>query len=59
MAKRKIKRSRKKIIGFSWKTQSGFRQALYENDFNSRQQFLKERRSFKRNKVRIKDIKKR
>lgn len=59
MVKRKRKGTRKKVIGFSWKTQSGFRQALYENDFDSRQQFLKERRSFKRNKVRIKDIKKR
>ena len=59
MAKRKVKRSRKKIIGFSWKTRSGFRQALYENDFNSRQQFLNERRSFKRHGIRIRDMKKR
>ena len=59
MAKRKIKRSRKKIIGFSWKTRSGFRQALHERDFENRKQFLNERRSFKRHHIRIRDMKKR
>lgn len=49
---------RKKIIGFSWKTRSGFRQALYEGDFDSRKKFLAERRSFKKNKIRIRDMKK-
>ena len=59
MVKRKTKRSRKKIVGFSWKTRSGFRQALYERDFDSRKQFLNERRSFKRHGIRIRDMKKR
>lgn len=60
MAKRKSSRKPKgrlRIYGFSWKTQNGQYQALYENDFDTRKQFLNERASFKRNKIRIIDHK--
>lgn len=61
MAKRKAaikrKKGRERICGFSWKTSNGNYQALYENDFDSRKQFINERASFKRNGIRIKDCK--
>ncbi len=55
MAKRKTKIGRERIYGFSWKTANGQRQALYEQDFDSRADFMKERHSFKRHHIRIKD----
>ena len=51
---KKAKRnSRKRIVEFSWKTPSGYRQSLNENDFYTRNDFLKERRSFKKNGIKI------
>lgn len=58
MAKRKLSRKpkgRKRIYGFSWKT-NGVRQAIYESDFDNRADFMKERASFKRHGIRIKDF---
>lgn len=54
--KRKTKIGRERIFGFSWKV-NGTRQAIYEQDCESRQAFMKERASFKRHHIRIKDYK--
>jgi ATP:corrinoid adenosyltransferase len=55
--KQKVKpKTRERIYGFSWKT-NGTRQAIYEQDCESRQAFMKERASFKRHHIRIKDYK--
>ena len=59
MAVKKIRRKtnigRERIYGFSWMTPSGYRQAIYEQDCDSRADFMKERASFKRHHIRIKD----
>ena len=47
-------KGRKRIYGFSW-TRNGVRQAIYENDFDNRADFMKERASFKKHGIRIKD----
>ena len=52
----KAKTGRERIYGFSWKT-NGQRQAIYENDCESRKAFMNERASFKRHHIRIKDFK--
>lgn len=54
--KRKTKIGREYIYGFSWKV-NGVRQAIYEQDCESRQAFMRERASFKRHHIRIKDHK--
>lgn len=56
MAKKKAKTGRERIYGFSWKV-NGTRQAIYEQDCESRQAFMRERASFKRHHIRIKDYK--
>lgn len=59
MARQKVKRKskgRQRIYGFSW-THAGQTQALYENDFNTRKDFLRERESFRKNGIKIKDYK--
>jgi len=59
MAKRKTSRKPKgrlRIYGFSWKS-NGVGQALYENDFDNRHDFMQERANFKRHNIRIKDYK--
>ena len=53
----KKQKGRERIYGFSWKTQNGNYQALYENDFDNRRQFMNERASFKRHGIAIKDHK--
>jgi len=40
-----------RVKGISWKTPSGYRQALYEDDYYSREDFEKEIEDFKKNKI--------
>lgn len=53
--RRKRSKGRRRIVGFDFKTESGITQGLNEEDFFSRKDFLRERRSFKRHGIRIKD----
>lgn len=55
--KKQKPKGRERIYGFQWKTKSGYHQAIYENDCDSREGFLKERRSFLKNGIKIKDLK--
>lgn len=54
--KGKVK-GRQRIYGFEFKTPSGYKQAIYEQDCDTRKDFLRERASFKKAGVKIKDFK--
>lgn len=53
--RRKRLKGRRRIVGFSFKTNSGYRQSINEEDHFDRRSFLKERRDFKKAGIRIKD----
>ena len=48
---------RERIYGFSFLNCNGQKQTFFENDFNTRKEFLKERARFKRRGVSIHDMK--
>ena len=59
MASKKNKKTkgRLRIYGFEFKTPSGYKQAIYEQDCDTRNDFLKERKTFKKAGIKIKDFK--
>lgn len=47
---------KKRIYGFTWTNCNGQKVAMYENDFYSRTAFMKERRRFKNQGIKVTDL---